>query len=614
MRKSFFSASLVFILIAVLALPQFTVAEEGGIAAGAPDVLSDKRELLVQLRAANRRELATRMKTMRTALAEMFGREYREDGAAIQATYGDAFVRLQIPVGMTEEAFTRQLIATGAVAGVEANKRIFPLMVPDDTYYQYQWNLKLVHAEGAWDHGTGEGVTVAVLDSGIAYETFSSFVKSPDFGGTKFVEGYDFINRDTHANDDYGHGTHIAGILAATSQDRYGIAGAAPGVTLMPVKVLDRRGGGTVADLAQGVRWAADHGAKVINMSVGTAEKSDILTDALSYAYGKGVVLVAAGGNEASSRLLYPAAVHEYVIAVGAADLTGDRTSYSNAGDGLDLIAPGGSAALDQNGDGQPDGILSFTLERYGSYVNTRRFSYVFAQGTSVAAPHVSAAAAMIVAQGVSDPAAVRMILRNSADDKSELGWDRNTGAGLLNMEQALQLARNSGSPAGGIVTGSQSQIVRSGETQPPSPDSQDGDDATTTPADEGSNAPAPQNNAIQEESSSATPSVTSLKTTLRFFNRFGREMKQFTWWDTITVQVQVADQSGAPVPGASVELRFRVKGGSDLGSDHQTSDEKGVSRFVIGPFKRGSTIEAGAVATLGAIHSPLVTGTMFIR
>lgn len=175
-------------------------------------------------------------------------------------------------------------------------------MTPNDPYYSLQWHFGMIHMEQAWDivPGGSASVVVAVVDTGVAYENYGSKYKlAPDLAGTTFVPGYDFINNDAHLNDDNSHGTHVTGTIAQTTNNGVGVAGIAFNTAIMPVKVLGKSGSGTEQALADGIRWAADHGAEVISMSLGfpsSVVPTDLptLTSAVQYAYGKGVVMVAA--------------------------------------------------------------------------------------------------------------------------------------------------------------------------------------------------------------------------------------------------------------------------------------------------------------------------------
>ncbi|NJO41802.1 MAG: peptidase S8 [Cyanobacteria bacterium CRU_2_1] len=304
---------------------------------------------------------------------------------------------------------------------IDANYIYQAFAVPNDPGYVKQWNLKSISVETAWDQTKGIGVTVAVIDTGVS--------QVPDLKKTKFVAGYDFVNDKKDASDDNGHGTHVAGTIAQSTNNNYGVAGIAYEASLMPLKVLSASGGGTIVDIAEAIRFAADKGADVINMSLGGGGDTAILREAIDYAHSKGVVIVAAAGNANTNAASYPAR-YPTVIAVSATDSSGLKAPYSNFGAGVDISAPGGSKV---NGDA--GGILQETIDpESGS-------AFASFQGTSMAAPHVAGVAALIKSVGVKDPDAVAEILKRSAhaipDDTLN-----HFGAGLLNAGEAVKLAQ----------------------------------------------------------------------------------------------------------------------------------------------------------------------------
>lgn len=349
--------------------------------------------------------------------------------------------------GMTVSTLLNEYRDRADVEYAEPNYIATAFYVPNDQYYPVQWNFDNaqnggVEAEQGWDVSSGNGVVVAVIDTGVAYENYqqggwfwgqTNYYQAPDLAGTNFVAGYDFVNDDTHPNDDEGHGTHVAGTIAGTTGNSTGVAGLAYGASIMPIKVLDSGGSGTYLDVAEGIRWAADHGAKVINLSLGGSSGATYLEEALQYAYNQGVTIVAAAGNNGAGSVSYPAAYNDYVIAVGATRFDETKAGYSNYGSALDIVAPGGDTSVDQNGDGYADGILQQTFD--GAYNN---FNYYFYQGTSMATPHVAAGAAMVIANGANTPSAVRNILESTADDLGASGRDNTYGHGLLNLAAAL--------------------------------------------------------------------------------------------------------------------------------------------------------------------------------
>ena len=179
---------------------------------------------------------------------------------------------------------------------------------PNDACFKYQWHLRQIGMPAAWKQGNGKGAVVAVIDTGVT--------KVGDLADTKFVPGYNFVANNANADDDHGHGTHVAGTIAESTNNGIGVAGVAYGASIMPLKVLSARGSGSMGGIAQAIRWAADHGANVINMSLGGPFAVSTLASAVKYAHGKGVVVVAAAGNDGRGKVGYPAR-YPGVIAVG---------------------------------------------------------------------------------------------------------------------------------------------------------------------------------------------------------------------------------------------------------------------------------------------------------
>ncbi|QJD88095.1 peptidase S8 [Cohnella herbarum] len=288
-------------------------------------------------------------------------------------------------------------------------------IIPNDTLYsEYQWNLPEITTELGWKVTKGSpDVIVAVLDTGVQAD-------HPDLKG-RLVPGMNIVDPSKPPNDDVGHGTHVAGIIAAEVNNGEGVAGMTWFTKIMPVKVLDSSGAGSTYSVAEGIIWATDHGAKIINMSLGNYAEAEFLHDALKYAYDHGVVLVAASGNDNTERPGYPAAYDE-VIAVSATDPDESKAEYSNYGDYIDVAAPGTSIP--------------------STYPGSR---YAALSGTSMASPHVAALASLVRAanSGLTNKE-VMELLRRTAKDLGQSGKDKDFGYGQIDVVSALNSASGS--------------------------------------------------------------------------------------------------------------------------------------------------------------------------
>jgi serine protease len=394
---------------------------------------------------------------------------YATAGAASRASITRTRV-VEVDSGQSVASAARALRARPGVLSATANyvAHISGYVPPDPGraatiagWQAMQWNFLPetgVNAPEAWahllavGHPGGRGVTVAVLDTGIAYSDHKRFLRSPDFSKARFVRGYDFVDEDAYPNDDNGHGTHVAGTIAEGTGNGVGVTGLAYGVKLMPVRVLDRSGEGDSARIARGIRWAADHGAKIINLSFEfpsdiTRQQIPNILDALRYARRKGSLVVGASGNAAAAAVAYPARSSD-VLSVGATTQHGCQADYSNEGQDLDLVAPGGGTDAALEGDPgchpqDPPGLDIFQM----TFTNSvRKFGlpdgYI---GTSMAAPHASATAALVVASGLlgpnPTPAAIERRLELTARDLGAPGRDEHYGAGLLDAARATDPA-----------------------------------------------------------------------------------------------------------------------------------------------------------------------------
>ena len=331
-----------------------------------------------------------------------------------------------------------------------------------------QWNFLSksgIDALGAWRnliaaHRTaGAGVKIAVVDTGVAYRDWGNFRRSPDFKGTSFAAPHDFVANNAYPLDRAGHGTHVAGTIGEQTNNGIWLTGIAYKATIIPVRVLDANGEGDSAQIALGIRWAANHGAKIINLSLEftpdtiAADIPDIIS-AIDYATKKGSLVVAAAGNDRARAASYPARATN-AIAVGATTEHRCLADYSNYGRGIDIVAPGGGSDRNLPSDAHcrpndaPGGdITQVSLATVGmtSTISTKRFILDSQDGTSMAAPHVSATAALVVASGVigsnPTPAQLRSRLLRSADpmgtSNMTLSHRRDYyGAGLLDAARA---------------------------------------------------------------------------------------------------------------------------------------------------------------------------------
>jgi len=314
---------------------------------------------------------------------------------------------LNVPASKAMEEMQRLQNLPG-VAYAEPNYLLQGLdTIPNDPGFSSQYALTAIRAPQGWDISTGSAaVTIAIVDSGVDYGHVEL--------ASKLVAGYDFVNNDSIADDQNGHGTHVAGIAAASSNNGVGVAGVSWGARIMPVRVLDAGNSGTVDDIAAGIIWAADNGAQIINLSLGGSNPSNTLENAVNYAAGMGVLLIGAAGNGGSNQVFYPAR-YPAVMAVAATDASNQRALTSNYGPEVDIAAPGD---------------LIYSLDIGG---------YTTRTGTSMAASHVSGLASVLWGQaGQGSAANVRWSIESTALDIALPGWDPYTGAGLIQMDAAL--------------------------------------------------------------------------------------------------------------------------------------------------------------------------------
>lgn len=358
----------------------------------------------------------------------------RWDDAGVRTVekLSDTFYLVVVEGDAPDEEIERRLLDLPGVVSAGRNQRVHPVsaaVAPNDEYYFRQWSLPLISAPYAWSVTTGSrDVVVAVLDTGIRED-------HPDLNRAAIVAGRNFVSDQSASNyrdtvRDMSHGTMVAGIIGARTNNGTGVAGLNWSVSLMPVRVLSSSGGGSVAGVGQGIRWAVDNGAHVINMSLAwDSNPSDpgerYVVEQIEYAVSRGVTLVAGAGND-NGRITMPAA-HPDVIAVGAVDKNKQRAWYSNYGPQLDLVAPGGS----QTSANYRDGVLSTDVVSGTLY-------YSYQQGTSFASPHVAGVVALMYANGITDPHEIREILIDTAEDLGARGFDQYYGYGLVNAYAAV--------------------------------------------------------------------------------------------------------------------------------------------------------------------------------
>lgn len=350
------------------------------------------------------------------------------------------------------------VLAAMAVAAQPATASAFP----DDPgrgrgWQPVQWNFTGefgVDAPGAWSNlfnagkPGGRGVVVAVLDSGIAYRNSRKYKRSPDLLPKQFVPGHDFVDHDNSPLDELGHGTHVASTIAERTNNGIGLTGLAYGVKLMPVRVLDSAGDGDADEIARGVRFAVRHHADIINLSLEfstdvKAGEIPKLLRAIAYAHRKGVLVVGAAGNDGDDLLAYPAR-DSTVLSVGATTEHGCLSAFSNQGADLDLVAPGGGPDADlPEPNCRPNARAGKNISQitFMSRSNRRFGIPNDYAGTSMAVPHVSATAALIIASGVigphPSPDAIQARLQRTARDLGPPGPDTIYGAGLINAAAA---------------------------------------------------------------------------------------------------------------------------------------------------------------------------------
>jgi serine protease len=397
------------------------------------------------------------------------------------------FDLVSIPMDADPERVAAELTERPDVEYAQARYRNHAMFRPNDQYYSLQWNLPALDMERAWDinQGAATSVTVAVLDGGVAYrealvryradafildgvrypalgQIDVPFAAAPDLAPTsRFVAPRDFIWDDNLPLDLDGHGTHVAGTIGQATNNGVGAAGMAFNVQIMPVKVIaevwdeifDSPNFGTDDLVARAVRYAADNGAHVINMSIGreVGGPAPAIEAAVQYAISRGAFVAIAAGNDGNganrpNRTAEFASRIDGVVAVGAVGRSLDRAYYSTTGSYVELAAPGG----DTRASGSQGGILqqsidqgpSATYELGPALFRAPRFDafqFYYFQGTSMATPHVSGFAALLRQQGITSPAAIEAAMKRFATDRGPTGRDNEYGEGLINPRATLR-------------------------------------------------------------------------------------------------------------------------------------------------------------------------------
>lgn len=362
------------------------------------------------------------------------------EGGTIRTVHSEGrFLVVELHPATDIENLQQKLLLLPGVRFVEPDFPARICRIPNDPMFlTKQWDKWVMYADRAWDITTGGNVKVAVVDNGVEYfhPDLTANFRSGELG-------YDFINNDNDPRPDNTaipeafHGTHVAGIIAGASDNATGIAGWAQ-VQLLAVRVLNDSGSGTIADVARGIRWATDHGARVINLSLASDAATTPLIEACQYALSRGTVLCAAAGNDGDRGISYPARLSE-CIAVGATNELSGIAYFSNYGPEQEVVAPG---------------VAIYSTATGGAYVE--------AQGTSMSCPQVSGVIALLLSRFPSlSPNQVRAIIAASAIDMGQPNKDDYFGYGLVNAARALEMGQIL-YPAG---TNAESPVARKNKT-----------------------------------------------------------------------------------------------------------------------------------------------------
>ena len=446
---------------------------------------------------------------------------------------------------------------------------------PNDPSYGNgtQWGPQKIFAPQAWDLSTGDSnVVIAVVDSGVD-------PNHPDLAG-KLVTGYNFLNNSTDTTDDYGHGTHVAGIAAAATDNGVGIAGVAFDSRIMPLRVYSKYADAWYSDISKAIIYAADHGARVINLSLGNYPSSSYMQYAVNYAWDAGCVLVGAAGNNNRSDPFYPAA-YDNVIGVSATDQNDSRASWSNYGSYISVAAPGSSI--------------------YSTYWNGSS-TYAYMSGTSMSAPHVAGLAGLLFAQdGNRSNATVRSLIESTADDLGSAGWDQYYGYGRVNAYRAVSYAgSNPQSPTSTPTTEPPTPtptLVPPTPTPTPVPPTPTPTPVPPTPT------PTPVPPTPTPTSAPPTPTPTPSQPTLHVQDIVMSYSGKGTY--QVTTSVYVVDNSGKAIRSVAVTVDTQLPNGSKMRQTADT-DSKGIAKFTVKSSLKGTYISmvVGLVKS-GYVYNP---------
>jgi len=375
-------------------------------------------------------------------------------------------LRLRVPKNMDLGSAIARSKKVPGIRHSEPVHKCNACSLPNDQWYWLQWYLPYIGFEDAWNlflHSAdfATPAVIAVLDTGVAYENYQDnkyqYQRAPDFGDIVFVEGYDAVNDDYHPNDDNGHGTFVCGVIAQSTNNLTGVASIAFDCEIMPVKVLGEYQSGDAASLVEGIYYAVDNGANVINCSLGFSwyySHSEILAEAVAYAANSGVVLIGSAGNDELPYVKFPAAYNEF-LAVGAVvpeETPGELAlaEYTNRGVALDVVAPGGDSG-DRDEDFYPEAILA---ESFDGGLPSGCWDLWWASGTSGAAAQVTSIAGVLMSLGLDREETLAVIKGTASkiswdpEDESGIiepssieGFDCLTGYGLVNVNKALEFA-----------------------------------------------------------------------------------------------------------------------------------------------------------------------------